>query len=113
GSRGIEPRFLEIDDGIFAFSTHYPCISGMGLGLDPAAVDSFRRHQLFSVAAARGYDRLASVMYVFARGIDPLPPSDVLWPWFRGVLSPLDGARFNFHIEYQEGPFILVAALPK
>jgi hypothetical protein len=112
-ARGIKPRFLEIDDGIFAFSTHYPCLSGMGLGLDPAAVDNFRRHQLYSVANARGYTRLASVMYVVATGIDGNTPTEQLWPWFRGVLSPEDGSRFRFHIEFQVGAFIIVDAAPK
>src|SRR5262249_19233791 len=48
-----QPKILEMDDGIIAFSTHYPCMSGSGLHLDRAAFDAFQRRDLYTLAFSR------------------------------------------------------------
>lgn len=57
------PRLLSFDDGIIAFATGFPTMSGLGLNLDPEAAQAFARRQLLDLALARGHDRITSMAY--------------------------------------------------
>jgi hypothetical protein len=61
--RGAEPRLFEADDGIVAFATGYPALSGTGLALDREGYDYYLRGKLGDLALARGHDRLTSLYY--------------------------------------------------
>jgi hypothetical protein len=58
------PGLLSFDDGIVAFSTRFPTMSGKGLNLDPIAARERREGRLLELALARGYDRITSLVYL-------------------------------------------------
>jgi hypothetical protein len=100
---GKKVGIVEVDDGIIAFSTHVPCMSGSGLNLDREAFDAYRRRELYRVAFARGYDRVASLAYVNERPIKSLSP-DVLGAFTSALgYSP----SYKFQIDYQSSDFII------
>ena len=74
------PRILEIDDGIVAFATGFPALSGTGLALDAEAARAEREGRLLPFALARGFDHVASLVYL-------LPP--------RGEPAADSGRRFR------------------
>jgi hypothetical protein len=57
------PRLLEYDDGIVAFSTAFPTMSGTGLGADGEAAVALAKGTLQQLAIERGFDRVASLVY--------------------------------------------------
>jgi hypothetical protein len=60
---GREPRIVEFDDGIVAFTTRFPAMSGLGLNLDPEAAAAYRTKSLLPVALGRGFDRITALVY--------------------------------------------------
>jgi hypothetical protein len=62
--RGAPPSVLERDDGIVAFATGFPCLSGTGLSLDAEAAAANRGGRLLDLALSRGFDRIASLVYL-------------------------------------------------
>jgi hypothetical protein len=105
--RDNKPSILELDDGIIAFSTHFPCMSGSGLHLDREGFAAYLRRDLYSLAHARGFTRLASVMYManFKLALDS--PSFQIWSAFHSVVNGRDVQRFDFKVEYQSGEFVV------
>ncbi len=57
------PRLIEMDDGLVAFSTGFPTLSGIGLALDREAAHAFPGAQFFQLARRRGFDRMATLQY--------------------------------------------------
>ncbi len=57
------PRIVEFDDGIIAFSTGFPAMSGYGYTLDADAARRLREAPLGAIALERGYDHLAVATY--------------------------------------------------
>lgn len=57
------PKLVEYDDGIIAFGTHFPALSGTGLELDQQASEWFRSGRLDELAFQRGFDRAACMTY--------------------------------------------------
>jgi len=64
--RNSSPKIIEYDDGIIAFSTRFPTMSGFGLVLDKEAYTAKRKGQreFVELAMARGFERITSLVYV-------------------------------------------------
>lgn len=60
---GNPPELLEFDDGIVAFSTGFPCMSGLGLALDRESARAHRNGQLIPFALERGFEHASSLVY--------------------------------------------------
>lgn len=58
------PRLVEFDDGIVAYGTGFPTMSGFGLAVDAEGHRAFEHGRLLELARARGFDRAASVEYM-------------------------------------------------
>jgi hypothetical protein len=58
------PRLLEYDDGIVAFSTAFPTMSGTGHAADGEAAVALTKGTLQQLALERGFDRVASLVYL-------------------------------------------------
>jgi hypothetical protein len=56
-------RLLSVDDGIIAYATEFPTLSGTGLMLDREAIAAWHSGQLVDLALQRGYDHLTSFSY--------------------------------------------------
>ncbi|MEM9195641.1 MAG: hypothetical protein AAGF12_41120, partial [Myxococcota bacterium] len=108
------PRLLSFEDGIVAFATGFPTMSGIGLTLDPEATEYKMAHDLFTIAMARGHDRVTGVTYLDgsrlrlgARGFAPRR--------FAGQhLHHEDLSGYDFVVEYKsaDGRFAIVRAEP-
>lgn len=72
------PKLLEVDDGIVAFALDFPVMSGT-LVLDAESARARTQGQLIEVAAARGFDRVASLVYASQVGADRSAPAAVGW----------------------------------
>jgi hypothetical protein len=81
-NRGEPPLVIEVDDGLIAFATRFPMISGTGLMLDVEAADALRQNRFAALALARGYHRAASLVYMTPKGVRQGP----------GNLNPEDTA---------------------
>ena len=66
-ARGGAPQVVEIDDGIIAFATRFPTLSGTGFMLDVEAAASVRQNRFWDLAFSRGYRRAASLVYMTPR----------------------------------------------
>ena len=58
------PHLVEYDDGIVAFSTAFPTMSGTGLAADREAAVALTKGTLQELALERGFDRIASLVYL-------------------------------------------------
>jgi hypothetical protein len=67
---GSAPRLVSFDDGIVAFATGFPTLSGTGFTLDPPAVEAQQQGRLLDLAVSRGYDRITSLVYL-RRSVTP------------------------------------------
>lgn len=101
-----KPKLIEIDDGIIAYMTDYPTMSGTGYTFDVEAVRSLwqGKGKLLELALARGFDRFASVEYFDAEGLNSDTPSEVIQDrlgqiWLMHPWMPQE-APFLFHVEY-------------
>jgi hypothetical protein len=98
---GKQAGIVEVDDGIIAFSTHIPCMSGSGLNLDRQAFHAYRRRELFPLAVARGYDRVATLAYAPQGRIESL--SKELLDRF----APAIGDTARLSVDYQSSNFVI------
>jgi hypothetical protein len=64
------PQLVEYDDGIVAFATGLPSMSGFGFTDDVGAARARRAGRLLELARERGFDRLASLAYAPAIDAD-------------------------------------------
>jgi len=58
------PRVVEVDDGIVGFATGFRTLSGFGFAADPELLAAIRAGRLLPLARARGFDRVASLVYL-------------------------------------------------
>ena len=63
------PRLIAMDDGLIAYATGYPTMSGLGLCLDPEGIEAFRRRALLMLAWQRGFRRVALSLHVAGKGL--------------------------------------------
>jgi hypothetical protein len=85
------PKVVELDDGIFAFATGFPTMSGFGFMLDVEAYRALRRGELGRLAMDRGFDRLATVAYREPRemGLTATTPPELLPRYVAGLMRGL------------------------
>jgi hypothetical protein len=101
---GELPRLLEYDDGIIAYASGLPALSGIGLALDHEASSAFERGVLPQLAWERGYDLIASYRYIRDAGLTETSPSEEV----REQVALLTGAqgqdfsRFDLTIHYAD-----------
>jgi hypothetical protein len=100
------PRLFEVADGIIAFSTGFPTMSGKGYLLDPEAIR--KKAQLMDLVVARGYDRVASVGYFSPAGLRLNSPSDVVAQHVAG-----DDHKFRYTAEFLDGDLLIVRLEPR
>jgi hypothetical protein len=75
------PRILSFDDGIIAYATGWPVMTGFGFMLDAEAIETLRSDRspdrgLLALAYERGFDRISSLFYFNARHLRYESPSD-------------------------------------
>lgn len=95
------PKIIEYDDGIIAFSTGFPAMSGFGYTLDKEAAIQMRKGNLIELALERGFDRVTSLVYLnFA---EHTQDASELLKWMTGM--DLD---FSFDYISPSGNFAIV-----
>ena len=63
-----QPRIIEVDDGIVGFATRFHTLSALNLTTDKDLHRAIREKRLLAIARERGYDRIASLVYLPSRG---------------------------------------------
>lgn len=75
---GGSPKWISVDDGIVAFATGFPTLSGIGLALDAEAAQALEEDALLSLAQARGFNRVTSLAYfspqILGPGVERIVP---------------------------------------
>jgi len=89
--QGDPPKIIEYDDGIIAFSTGFPTMSGFGFALDQEAFIQLEKGNLTELAFERGFDRVTSLSY---KNFSQTWSEDPEMIWFLPV------ENFTFSIEY-------------
>lgn len=99
---GQELKIVEFDDGIIGFATDYPTLSGFGFTLDVEGVKAKSSRKLLALAYSRGFNRIASMNYFNARGLELDTPSDVIKERLAKTfyLNAAEVEPFNFQIEF-------------
>jgi hypothetical protein len=59
-----KPKMIEVDDGIIGFATHFHTLSALNLSTDKDLHQAIRENRLLPIARERGYDRIASLVYL-------------------------------------------------
>jgi len=106
------PKLLSYDDGIVAFATALPTLSGLGFALDREGAAAYQSKTLLELAVQRGHVYLTSLAYFNQDLMKRLPPDGQLrsayhkrvfekllrsWPL---SVSPKELKRFEFTIDY-------------
>lgn len=63
------PKLIEYDDGIIAFSTRYPTMSGFGYTLDKEAYQAKKEGRFLELALKRGFDRMTTLAYINLKSV--------------------------------------------
>lgn len=97
-----EPRIIEYDDGIVAFTTGYPAMSGLGFSLDSEAVAWMEEAPLLWLAYDRGFDHIASMNYFGSGGLSEESSSEEIRERLSETffLRPRDLQPFDFRVAY-------------
>ena len=99
----LSPRFIEQDDGIVAFATGIPSMSGFGFADDPEAARARRAGRLVELALVRGHSTWVTLVY------GP-PATGDLAALERTVRSALGVAEsHSLHVEYRSSRSRFVA----
>jgi hypothetical protein len=109
---GQNPRFLEVDDGIFTFATGFPAMAGKGFVLDMEGVRALMHGAIVPLSVARGFNRITSVLYMNVAGLGPGAPPQVACGKVSGVTPPQLCHRYRFSIEYAHGAFGVIRVDP-
>jgi hypothetical protein len=59
-----KPRLIEYDDGIIGFATHFHTLSAFNVATDKELYQAISKNRLLTVARERGYDHIASLVYL-------------------------------------------------
>ena len=99
---GERPKIIEYDDGIVAFTTGFPAMSGLGFTLDPEALAWKENRLLLWLAHNRGFDHIASMNYFGSGGLSTKSDSDEIRQKLAGTffLTPREVAPFDFDVVY-------------
>lgn len=109
------PKMLSVDDGIDAFATGFPTMSGTGFALDPEAARAKEHDDLLALALRRGDRRITSLVYLDTNGFDTRTPSDVIRHRLGGLgFGRAELYRHRYRIEYvgTHPRFVVVRVLP-
>jgi hypothetical protein len=99
-----DPKIVEYDDGVIAYTTGFQTLSGKSFALDMEAARAFESGELLSLAHDRGYRYIASHAYM------PVPRFKMDWSsdHIREVILGTAGAQeqdlsgFEFSVEFVE-----------
>ena len=96
------PKITEYDDGIDAFTTGLPAISGLGFTLDPEALAWKERRLLLWLSHNRVFDHIASMNYFGSGGLSTESDSEEIRQKLAGTffLTPHEVAPFDFDVVY-------------
>ncbi len=97
------PSIVEVDDGIVSFATGFRALSAFGFAADRELVLALRDGRLAEVARARGFDRVASLVYL----PEPARPETALR--FLAASCPDRTGRAAYALEYWDAslPFAI------
>ncbi len=97
-----QPKMIEYDDGIVAFTTGYPTMSGLGFTLDGEALPWKERGLLLWLAYDRGFDHIASMNYFGSAGLSEDSEAEEIRQKLSETffLTPREVAPFDFSVEF-------------
>jgi hypothetical protein len=101
---GQNPKIIDCDDGIVAYASEFPTMSGTGLGLDVEGVRARRSPQgQLPLALSRGFVYVAALVYVDPKGPDDDVPAHVLeWVAKQGAITQLgDVKKYKWSVAYR------------
>lgn len=114
---GMTPKLLEYDDGIIAYSTGFPTMSGLGFALDNEAINYKKDGNLLSLAYSRGFTFVTSLNYFGANGLAYDSPSTIIQEKLGKTffLTNKDISSFNFSVDYlsDNGNYAIIRVIPK
>jgi hypothetical protein len=97
-----QPKIIEYDDGIVAFTTEFPAMSGFGFTLDQEALSWKRRGLLLWLAYDRGFEYIASMNYFASGGLSTQSDADEIRQKLGETffLTPREVEPFDFKVAY-------------
>ena len=97
-----EPKMIEYDDGIVAFTTGFPAMSGLGFALDAEAMPWKERGFLLWLAYDRGFDHIVSMNYFGSGGLSEESDAEEIRQKLSETffLTPREVAPFDFEVAY-------------
>ncbi len=104
GLAGQDPKLIDCDDGIVAWASGFPAMSGTGLGLDVAGVRARLSPQgELPLAISRGFAYATALVYLDPRGPPDDVPAHVLdWAAGSGAFTQLgDVRRYKWSVAYR------------
>lgn len=107
---GREPRIIEYDDGIVAFATGFPALSGTGLALDPEAARALADRRLLALGRSRGHDRITTLVYAPFLSQGVAAGSTSAARRFALRFARVEATRYDFVTDYgaANGTFVIV-----
>lgn len=113
--QGKKPRLLSVDDGIVAFATGLPTMSGTGLVGDAEMIEHAEARTTGNLAVSRGYDRFTSLVYYDLSGFRPGSSSASIGRWMARPYRLKSPQKYRFLVEYsdRQGRFAIVRVSPR
>lgn len=108
------PKVVSFDDGIVAFATGWPTMSGYGFNLDTEAMKHMRRRRLLALAIDRGFDRLTGLQYFQCRGLRGRTRQSSYHRMLGSKLARRERSSHGFRVEYRSrgGRYCVIRASP-
>jgi hypothetical protein len=100
--RGKIPQIVEYDDGIIAYTTGFPSMSGFGFCLDKEAGEAMTEGHLLDIAYERKFRYIASLNY-FRFGLSPESTPESIKKYLQSISSFIgqsDLSKYKFQIDY-------------
>ncbi len=115
---GKGAKLIDCDDGIVAWASEFPSMSGTGLGLDTeAARAKINKPGLLPLAMQRGYTLISALVYLDSKALRSDDPKDVLaWVAKTGAFTQLgDVKNYDWSVAYwsKNHDFAIVRAASK
>lgn len=109
------PGMVSYDDGIVAFATGLPTLSGYGFNLDTEAVLAKREGRLLDLAVERGFDRITGLQFVNCEPLRRDPSEEAILRVFRTKLSSREKRAYRYTVDYlaSNARFCVVRVEPK
>jgi hypothetical protein len=107
---GSAPKIVDNEDGIIAFATGFPAMSGQRLAVDRAALDEAEVIGWPGVVNKRGFHRFASLYYLDGSSFQVGDRSKPVRDYANSVLKSRN-LDWNFVVEYVDGRFAIIHAI--